>query len=286
MSEVLSLAELKDNDRFPLVGRVLWSLLGFPLLLFSKRGRNFELTQHQLSLKKLRASVKIVQLSDLHFSLYLAKPNVAAWFDLASQQDADLILITGDFYDYLHWSKDDFLLDQLKRLKAPLGVWAVWGNHDYDKSEAYRGLFKTKLEQIGIRVLVNEGVYLRDDLFLAGLDDVREGKPDLEKTLADHDEARACLLLAHVPDVLPLLPDYVDLTLCGHTHGGQIVLPFFGITQTSSYYGKAFAVGWIDKPVKAFVSRGLGYSTLPIRLNCPGEIAVITLLPEQSSSKA
>ncbi len=254
--------------------------LGIPLMLVSKRGRGFELSHHRLRLSNLRSPLRLIQLSDLHFNIYLAKENVKAWFDTACQQNADLIVITGDFYDYLDWSNDDFLLNQLKRLKAPLGVWAVWGNHDYDKSAAYRQLFKTKLEQIGIRVLVNEGVNLRDDLFLAGLDDVREGKPDLEKTLAHYDGERVCLLLSHVPDVLPLVPNYVDLMLCGHTHGGQIVLPLLGITQTSSYYGKAFAVGWIEQPVKAFVSRGLGFSTLPIRLNCPGEIALMTLEPE------
>ncbi|MCA9836124.1 MAG: metallophosphoesterase [Trueperaceae bacterium] len=281
MPKVLSLTELKDDDNFPVLKRVFFTLLGLPLMLFSKRGGDFELSHYRLELAKLKQPLRLLQLSDLHFNVYLSQEKVKDWFDVATAQAVDLIVITGDFYDYLHWSSDDFLLDQLKRLNAPLGVWAVWGNHDYDKSTAYRELFRTKLEQIGIRLLVNEGVNLRDDLYLAGLDDVREGAPDLDASFLHYDGERCCLFLSHVPDVLPLLPDFVDLTLCGHTHGGQIVLPLLGVTQTSSYYGKTFAAGWIDEPVKAYVARGLGFSTLPIRLNCPGEITVITLETEQ-----
>ena len=85
--------------------------------------------------------------------------------------------------------------------------------------------------------------------------------------------------MAHIPDLLPVVPKNVDLTLCGHTHGGQIKLLFYGAVVTASKYGKRFAEGWFQEPVTAFVSRGLGFGIMPIRFLSRAEVAVLELTP-------
>lgn len=286
MQKVLAFPELRDKRKHKLFRRIMGTLMGICLMPFSKRGGQFELITHKLELDKLTEPLKILQLSDLHTNWYSSRKNITGWFDAASHEQVDLILITGDFFDYLHWQDDTFLLEQLGRLSAPLGVWAVRGNHDYDKGEAYLRHFEAKLSKLGIRVLFNEGVYVTDHVFLAGIDDIREGQPDLEKALLGYKHDGVCLLMSHVPDVIPLLTPEVDLCFCGHTHGGQVVLPFLGVTQTSSFYGKRYAAGWVHEPTKAYVSRGLGYSTIPIRFNCSGELTVFDLGPKPTLVKS
>jgi predicted MPP superfamily phosphohydrolase len=186
----------------------------------------------------------------------------------------------------------------------------VWGNHDYrfnhyqikdraDPLRPPRGFLRAfdppqkvpmcppeglvaPLRAAGVEVLHNRGVILRDDLFLAGVDDFWHGEPNLRAALQDAPQESARLLLAHNPDYLyevansPLQP---DVTLCGHTHGGQIVLGSYGPVFTSSQYGQKFAGGWVDEPVPAFVSRGLGVSVLPLRYRCDAELVVFDFLP-------
>lgn len=283
MNKIYALEELRDRKKpaAKTFKKFYTKYLGKLIKALLPPKQKLELSHYNLEFEKLKAPLTVLQLSDLHVNSYVSHETISSWFDLASQQEVDLIVITGDFFDYLLDENNNFLISQLARLTAPLGVIAIWGNHDYDKGQAYLDDFKAKLESINIRVLCNEGFALREDVFLAGLDDVRQGKPDLKQSLTGYKSEQFCLFLAHVPDVIPLLPLSVDLCLCGHTHGGQVVLPFVGITKTSSYYGKAFASGWIENPVKAYVSRGLGYSTLPIRLNCAAELALFTLEPKK-----
>jgi len=173
---------------------------------------------------------------------------------------------------------DADLVAELARLHAPLGVLAVWGNHDRSRFRRMDA-FAAALEGAGIRVLVNEGVAVRADLHVAGLDDFRVGRPDLEATLAGRPATGTTLLLSHNPDVLPTVPLDVGLTLSGHTHGGQVVLPGVGALYTSSQYGDRFLAGWVEGPARGYVSRGLGVSSLPVRVNCPAELTVLDLAP-------
>ncbi len=120
---------------------------------------------------------------------------------------------------------------------------------------------------------------MRDDLYVAGLDDFRNGRPDLEATLGGRPDAGATVLLSHNPDVLPEVPIEIPLTLSGHTHGGQVVLPGVGALQTSSRYGDRFLAGWVEGPARGYVSRGLGVTSVPVRINCPAELTVLDLTP-------
>ena len=230
----------------------------------------------------LRAPLRAAWLCDLHYGPFIAAGSVRAWVDATLALGADVVLLGGDLVDVLGRRSPAALLEQLARLDAPLGVWGVWGNHDHRRTQRSGvgiASFERHLGALGITMLVNRGVQLRDDLYLAGIDDWREGRPDIGAAIAGRHPAQACVLLSHNPDALPHVPDAVDLTLCGHTHGGQVCPPWIGPIVTSSRYGRRFASGWVRGPARGYVSRGLGVSQLPLRVGCPAELTDLTLLP-------
>jgi predicted MPP superfamily phosphohydrolase len=183
----------------------------------------------------------------------------------------------------------------LARLKAPLGVFSILGNHDWwDDLTAQRErtgpiVAARALRGVGIPVLENEVVRLTKDgqpFWLAGLGDqiaylrgrgVFEGVDDLPGTLAKVDDAAPVILLAHEPDIFPDVPKRVALTLSGHTHGGQVRL--FGYSPiVPSRYGNRYAYGHvIEEGRHLIVSGGLGTSILPVRLGVAPEILLVEL---------
>lgn len=241
--------------------------------------RTVDVSRHPVPVRGLRAPLRLALLTDLHYGPFIRPTAVERWVDLTLAERPDLIVLGGDLVD--HDAPDELrpLLEAVARLRAPQGVWAVWGNHDHSHFGDLTP-FGRALEGVGVRLLVNRGVPVRDDLFLAGVDDLRRGAPDLTAALARRPADRACVLLSHNPDVLPEVPTSVDLTLCGHTHGGQVRLPGIGPLVTSSRYGRRFASGWVEGPARGYVSRGLGVSWLPLRVDCPAELAVFELRPD------
>ncbi len=263
----------------------------------------FTVQHFRRPLRGLQAPLRVAHLSDLSIGFFIRQGSVRRWVEATLAEQPDLIVITGDLTDSGRKHQVLPTLPELRKLQAPLGVWAVWGNHDYrynhyqprypervtsnkSSSSPPRVPMLPPLEleeafnQQGVRFLHNEGVQLREDLYLAGVEDWWHGEPDIEKALAKHQSASACLLICHNPDYLYQVPRIVDLTLCGHTHGGQVVLPWYGPTFTSSVYGQQFAGGWVDDPVPAFISRGLGLSTAPIRVACPAELVIHDFVPQ------
>jgi predicted MPP superfamily phosphohydrolase len=239
----------------------------------------FEVVRERAALAGLRAPLRVAWLTDLHHGEFVRTRSARAWVDAALAETPDLVLLGGDLVDQTPGADPDAeLFAELARLHAPLGVWAVPGNHDHGR---YRGIgrYVARLRDAGIETLVNRGVAARDDLFLAGIDDLRNGRPDLNAALRDRPEVGATLLLSHNPDVLPMVPVDVGLTLCGHTHGGQVVLPGVGALVTSSQYGDRFLAGWVEGPARGYVSRGLGVTSLPLRVNCPAELTILELEP-------
>jgi uncharacterized protein len=160
-------------------------------------------------------------------------------------------------------------------------VYATLGNHDYwyvSQDQSVHGLVK-RLEKYGIRVLVNEGIKIRDDFFLAGIDDLWNGEPNLERTLRAQPKKTAKVLLSHNPDILVRVPANIDLTLSGHTHGGQVRIPGLPTLFNVSNYGERFQQGFVRGNAAGFVSRGLGVGAMPLRFNCPAELVVLELQP-------
>ena len=277
------------------------------LLLSSVLGRGFSniyqfrVVVEYRQLAGLQRDVRVVQLSDLHYGVFIGEQTVRRWVQATLDARPDLIVITGDFLDSHFGERSDrMLLAELARLQAPLGIYAVYGNHDWNSllTEARRDGFARRLADIGITVINNLGVQLRDDLYLCGVDDWWFGKQDPGAMLARY-TGGAILLLSHNPDYLPYVPVGVNLTLCGHTHGGQIKLPFLGPMKQASVHESKFLEGWVEtepadqmpphtpegqctcpaRQIQGYVTHGLGVTGLPLRLDCPAELTVFDFVP-------
>ncbi|MCP2014260.1 putative MPP superfamily phosphohydrolase [Deinococcus sp. HSC-46F16] len=283
--------------------RFLRGLLGGTLALGTLGGvgvaqaYDFGTVREEGVLPGLRSPLRVAFLTDLHYGLYIFERQIRAWVDTANAAQPDLVLLGGDFLDVRSDVDPAPLLTELARLRAPLGVYAVWGNHDYGSFGAYdRGVlgqgipgWAERREQVaaafaaaGITVLRNAGRSVRDDLWVGGVDDLWRGEPDVRAALAGAGEGQASVLLSHNPDLLPDLPQRVGLVLSGHTHGGQIRLPVVGAPVVPSKYGQRYAMGWVQGAhgTPGYVSRGLGVSGVPLRNLCPPEVTLLTLRPE------
>lgn len=221
------------------------------------------------------APLRVALLCDLHYGPYIRAASVDAWVDATLAGRPDLVLIAGDLVDRAVGADVRALVARLARLRAPLGVFATWGNHDHS-SRLDLERFAAELATAGIEVLTNRGRVV-GGLYLAGIDDWRAGRPDVSAALADRPADLPCLLVSHNPDALPHVPTDVDLTVAGHTHGGQVCPPGIGPLYTSSAYGRRFAEGWVRGPALGYVSRGLGVGWLPVRVGCPAELTLIDL---------
>ena len=162
----------------------------------------------------------------------------------------------------------------LAQITAKYGKFAVWGNHDaWQKHEK----ITAALQNVGIVVLANSNrrVECRNKVFyIAGVEDMTTGRPNVERALQG--VKPPVVLLSHSPDVFPLVPDTVVLTLAGHTHGGQVRLPFVGAPIANSRYGQKYLYGLKEENGhRLIVTAGLGTSLLPMRFGSVPEIVVI-----------
>lgn len=192
-------------------------------------------------------------------------------------QNPDIILLGGDFVNG-HKSESAMRPEKaasiLSGLKSKYGVYAILGNHDW-----YQGGEKiaAELEKADIRVMENENCRIGAggrEFTLAVAADIVNRKPDLKQALKE--AKKPLLLLSHSPDLFPEVPKEVDLTIAGHTHGGQVRIPGWGALLVPSKYGKRYDYGLIEEGgKKLLVSKGIGTSMLPVRFNCLPEIVVI-----------
>lgn len=249
--------------------------------------------------------LRIVALADFHFCRpWMNEARAGEIVARANALEPDVIVLLGDFLAGMAAFKSSDLAPAvwagiLANLKAPLGVHAVLGNHDWweddDAMERQDGptLAAVALEKAGIRVYENDVLRLEKDgqaFWLAGLgdqlafiDDWRAGKArtrgrdDLAGMLAKLTTDDPVILMAHEPDIFPRIPDRVSLTLSGHTHGGQVRL--FGISPVvPSRYGQRYAYGHVvEEDRHLIVSGGLGCSRMPIRIGIPPEVVLIEL---------
>jgi predicted MPP superfamily phosphohydrolase len=225
----------------------------------------------------------VVQLSDFHVG-FVPSLNLRATrraVDLALAARPDLVLVTGDFAGGL--AGLDELRRQLLRLRPPLGVFGVLGNHDHGDSKApfVRPTDPAFIEACGVRLLTNEAVSVdagEATVQVAGVDDTDGGHDDLPAVLEQLDRRQGVLRLLlshHAKVVRQAAPGDFHLTLAGDTHGGQICLPLPGRRIMLSDLGAEFAEGAYDvggRPL--YVTRGVGTSMLPFRAFCRPEIVV------------
>jgi hypothetical protein len=194
--------------------------------------------------------------------------------ELLDEEQPDVIIITGDTLTTgFHY---DRIKPLLSRLHAPLGVWLVRGNwENYDVFRGERAFYS----QLHVHFLLNEAAPIRPDVWLAGLDDPSTGTPNLDEALSQVPKDAYTILAFHAPGFFDQAAGRAPLVLAGHTHGGQVRLPFLPVFWLPRGSGN-YLEGWYeDNGSKMYVSRGIGTSTLPIRFLCRPELAIITIGP-------
>ncbi|BFT75256.1 metallophosphoesterase [Paenibacillus sp. P36] len=230
------------------------------------------------------AGMRIVQFSDTHLGKYYSLDQLARVVKLVQRQKPDLICFTGDLFDSNYGQISDDVIPILSRLQAKLGKYAVLGNHDMRLDP---GRVKDVLERSGFTVLVNANKSIvrgNSRLWIAGIDEMFHGKPDLPLALKGTKEDEFVLLLAHEPDFADTALKFpVDLQLSGHSHGGQIRIPFYGSLFTPDL-GQKYEVGlytFEKSEFHVYTNRGIGTTLFPIRFNCRPEITVFVLETKQ-----
>jgi len=194
----------------------------------------------------------------------------------------DVIVLLGDYV--IHgiiggrFIEPEPIAAVLGRLRAPLGVFAVTGNHDW----WYDGPRVTAaLEAAGIRVLEDSAALLPArgrPVWIAGVGDLWTRPADVPRALAAVPPDAPVIVITHNPDLFPDVPARVLLTLAGHTHGGQVDLPLLGRIIVPSHYGARYAIGHVREDGRdLFVTPGLGTSILPVRFRVPPEISLLTV---------
>ncbi len=230
----------------------------------------------------LSAPVRLAFISDLHVGPHVDIAWVRQVIAAVNAQQVDLVLLGGD---YVTGSTAGMpaLAEALAGLQSSLGAYAVLGNHDYwtDADAVVRWL-----GQAGVTVLVNAGAELATvggPLHLAGLDDAWQGRPDAAQAMAGRCAGVPTVLLQHEPDPAALRADdeRLLLQLAGHTHGGQVRLPGIGAPVLPPY-GRRYVAGLYPLGrSQLYVTRGIGVTAPPVRLNCPPELTLITLAPRE-----
>lgn len=293
----------------------VWPRFIEPRLLFT--------TKLKVPLKGLKSPKRIVQISDLHFGKHSSNRFFQRVSTSVNALSPDFIALTGDFICNGKMHDAEALLSFLKTLKAPEGLYAVLGNHDYEKGvgvdhdgnygvvdrkgpvlqglarlltqTTIHGAFSAEalslkahpvllqiFEEAGVILLKDRTICIADGLNLTGVSEYMTGQINVDRAFEGYQKSMPGVLLCHNPDALPQLFDSPStLVLSGHTHGGQINLPWIRKKLTMMQYPRYFK-GLIREGGKTiYISRGLG-SVMNFRFFAPPEIVCIDLIPEAS----
>jgi uncharacterized protein len=301
------------NRRRLLTGAGVLAAGGLGLTTYAsafEAGGRLDLTSYDISSPKwpVGFTLKIAVVADIHAcEPWMPAERIGQIVDLTNAQKADLIVLLGDYAGTQHfvtgYVAPGAWAEQLARLEAPLGVYAILGNHDWwsaamptDAPDDGRSIRKALLGA-RIPVLENSAASLTHNgrpFWLVGLGDqlahrlgrrVMRGSDDLSGALSQIRDDSPAILLAHEPFIFPKVPDRIALTLCGHTHGGQVRFPILGAPFAPSMHGvKPYIYGlYSEGPRQLIVSGGLGTSHVPVRLMCPPEIVCVTLSGAESA---
>ncbi|MCB9898983.1 MAG: metallophosphoesterase [Planctomycetes bacterium] len=224
--------------------------------------------------------LRIVQLSDPHGGCFVDEASLEPAVDLARALRPDVLAITGDFVTRRMEDARE-LGSAFGRIPAPLGRFAVFGNHDYRHRR--EGEIAAWLRRQGVVTLRNASVLVRRGagrLRVVGLEDLEEAKvADMDLALAEaRADDHATLLLCHHPDVYDVVePGRFDLVLTGHSHGGQIVLPLVGSLGRAWMPKRLSGTHELPGGGRLHVNRGLGVLVVPLRVGAPAEVTCCVL---------
>lgn len=289
------MARPQRTARKPLIRRWRWlnGLRRYSEAVIERRDWRYRLDPQQLAIERVSVGLPrlprafhgftLVQLSDFHYGPLVEPEGLQVAFDTARALEPDLIVVTGDFVSRLSSGEADRVTRELSRLRAPAGVFAVLGNHDWWEEGDQ---VAEAVQAAGVRLLRNEHAALRRaraTLYLAGVDDVRADAHDLPRALLGIPPQSCVVLLAHEPYFADTAArtGRVDLQLSGHSHGGQIRLPLVErlILRLLGHHQYPRGLNRVGA-LQVYTNRGLGVVGLPLRYHCPPEVTYFTLRAE------
>ncbi len=227
------------------------------------------------------APLRIAVLSDLHVgSPYWGIESLPKVVERTNAEAPDLVLLAGDYMtEGEGQASPESIARVLHDFKAPLGVVAVLGNHDWwNNGYRVRGALRAQ----GITTLENESLVVTTSkgrhVVIVGLADATRAQNIGEAFSRVPRDEKAVIALVHEPDLFRSVGDRARLTVAGHTHGGQVRLPWIGSPIVPSDYGQRYARGHVEEDGHhLFVTTGIGTSRIPVRFGVPPEIAILTL---------
>jgi predicted MPP superfamily phosphohydrolase len=239
-------------------------------------GRNYVVEELTLPFGR---QLRVVQLTDIHAGIFMTRHKMRRYVDQVIALNPDLFVLTGD---YISNSRAFFpgFVEEMARVRTPHGTFATMGNHEhwYGSIDYYRKLF----EQYEINLLQNEHRVIETEegaFVVAGIDDLRSGRPDLGAALRGVNPSLPTLLLSHRPEIFPeAARRAIALTLAGHYHGGQVKLSLPGGDFSLAHMRTPYPEGHYQiGSSHLYVSRGIGTTFTPVRLNAPPEVTLFDL---------
>jgi predicted MPP superfamily phosphohydrolase len=256
--------------------------------------QKLSIERREIVLGRLRPEMNgftIALMSDFHYGTYIDRVLKSA-VQAVNSAAPDVVLLAGDFITW-HHDHGGHLADDadtcariLSGLQPGAGIMAVLGNHDYARRPE---IVTEALRNHGIKVLNNGASAVEKNgarLWIAGVDDVLEGHPDLTAALQQVPRDEPTVLLAHEPDYADEVSrnHLVDLQLSGHSHGGQVRLPILGAPILPRLAEKYPMGSYRVKGMHLYTNRGLGMSAPRVRFNCPPELTLLTFRSEQRNN--
>jgi predicted MPP superfamily phosphohydrolase len=256
------------------------SVAAAPLLLSgygaAYAGKSYEVAKLALPFGR---SLRVVQLTDIHAGIYMTRYDMRRYVNQVIALQPELFVLTGDFIS----NSMAFLpacVEEMARVRAPYGTFATLGNHEHlwGQPAAVQAVF----QRHGIPLLNNAHTVIhtaRGPVAVVGIDDIQWGQPDLEAALTGLDPTIPALLLSHRPEIFPeAAARGIPLTLSGHYHGGQIKLSLPGGDLSMAHLRTPYPEGlYRIRASHLYVSRGIGTTFTPVRLNAPPEVTLFEL---------
>jgi predicted MPP superfamily phosphohydrolase len=225
------------------------------------------------------AALRVVQLTDIHAGLYMTREQIRRYVDEVIALDPEVFALTGDYISNATAFFPGFVAE-MARVRARYGTFATLGNHEhwYGRLPYFQALFNAH----GIHLLQNAHRVVRGTggaFAIAGIDDLRSGRPDLPAALDGWDPRLPMILLSHRPEIFPeAAARGIALTLSGHYHGGQIKLSLPGGDFSLAHLRTPYPEGLYRRGAsRLYVSRGIGTTFTPVRLNAPPEVTLFLL---------
>ncbi len=234
------------------------------------------------------SGITIAQFSDTHLGFQYSLDDLKKTIDLLNETIPEIVIFTGDLMDKPNeYSQAEDTIKILKEIKAPLGKFAVFGNHDHGGNGT--SFYQDIMEKSGFTLLKNKNIAIPlgngDVIHIAGIDEPMLGTPDWKDTMHAIPADGFNILLSHAPDLADRTREYpISLQLSGHSHGGQIQIPLLGPFITPPFAQKYTEGLYEIGSMMLYVNRGLGTTRLPLRFLSRPELTYFTLAAKESQA--